>query len=257
MPGMWVFKPAHGDDPKLASMNSHQGRQTWVWDPSAGTPEQEAAAEAARAKFTSNRLKQRHSSDELLRIQAAERIAAAAAAGDVPPQPPPAAGDAPLDPSSVAAGLRGAIGYYQALQCDDGHFPGDYGGPMFLMPGLLITLYTCGVLDDVLPKETHQREMRRYLLNHQNADGGFGLHVEGSSTMFGTALSYVSLRLLGMKPGDKEVLAAKKWMHERGGATYITSWWVVEGAFTANPLRGRRRTRSPPPTPPPTNPPPN
>lgn len=35
-------------------------------------------------------------------------------------------------------------------QADDGHWPGDYGGPMFLMPGMVITLYTTGVLDSVL-----------------------------------------------------------------------------------------------------------
>jgi hypothetical protein len=33
--------------------------------------------------------------------------------------------------------------------------------------------------------------MTRYLLNHQNPDGGFGLHIEGHSTMFGTALRCV------------------------------------------------------------------
>jgi cycloartenol synthase len=178
MPGMWVFRPAVGDDPKLASMNMHQGRQTWAWDPDGGTPEQLAAVERARAKFAANRLSQRHSADELLRLQAAEKVRSAAAAGDAPPQPPPAAGSSPLDAASVAGALRGAVGFYQALQCDDGHFPGDYGGPMFLMPGLIITLYTCGVLDEVLPPESHQREMRRYLQNHQNADGGFGLHIE-------------------------------------------------------------------------------
>jgi cycloartenol synthase len=39
----------------------------------------------------------------------------------------------------------------------------------------------------VLSKEA-QGEMVRYLHNHQNSDGGFGLHIEGGSTMFGTAL---------------------------------------------------------------------
>ena len=33
-----------------------------------------------------------------------------------------------------------------------------------------------------------QEEMLRYLHNHQNKDGGFGLHIEGHSTMFGTVL---------------------------------------------------------------------
>lgn len=57
----------------------------------------------------------------------------------------------PLSPPSLPppASLQGAISFYECLQCDDGHFPGDYGGPMFLMPGLVITLYTCGVMDKV------------------------------------------------------------------------------------------------------------
>ena len=58
---------------------------------------------------------------------------------------------------------------------------------MFLMPGMLIALYVSGKLGAVLSPQ-HQHEMVRYLVNHQNADGGYGLHIEGGSTMFGTAL---------------------------------------------------------------------
>ncbi|KAM1298936.1 hypothetical protein ACFX2F_025685 [Malus domestica] len=72
---------------------------------------------------------------------------------------------------------------------------------MFLLPGLIITLSITGALNAVLLKE-HQREMCRYLYNHQNEDGGWGLHIEGPSTMFGTALNYVTLRLLGEGADD-------------------------------------------------------
>ena len=58
---------------------------------------------------------------------------------------------------------------------------------MFLMPGLIITLYTTGVINKVLSPQ-HKMEMLRYLCNHQLQDGGYGLHIEGHSTMFGTAL---------------------------------------------------------------------
>lgn len=61
----------------------------------------------------------------------------------------------------------------------------------------------------------HQKEMIRYLRNHANEDGGFGLHIESESTMFGTVFSYVSLRLLGVPADDPTVAAARAWV--RGG----------------------------------------
>lgn len=88
---------------------------------------------------------------------------------------------------AVTTALREGISFYSQLQQADGHWPGDYGGPMFLMPGLVITCYVTNTLDTVLTPP-HRAEMLRYLRNHQNADGGYGLHIEGHSTMFGTAL---------------------------------------------------------------------
>lgn len=66
---MWRFTTAWDSDghPHLRSLNGHVGRQVWVWDPAAGTPEERARAEALRAQFAANRLRQKHSADELLR----------------------------------------------------------------------------------------------------------------------------------------------------------------------------------------------
>jgi hypothetical protein len=78
------------------------------------------------------------------------------------------------------AALRGALkgmNYYGTLQMEDGHWPGDYGGPMFLMPGLIITMYVTGA-DEELITPQHRVEMIRYLWNHQSPDGGWGLHIE-------------------------------------------------------------------------------
>lgn len=74
-------------------------------------------------------------------------------------------------------------------QDEDGHWGGDYGGPMFLLPGLVIACYISNVLDQVFP-EPSKKELFRYLHAHQNEDGGWGLHIEGHSTMFGTVLTY-------------------------------------------------------------------
>ncbi|GMP93499.1 hypothetical protein CsSME_00043288 [Camellia sinensis var. sinensis] len=82
-----------------------------------------------------------------------------------------------------------------------------------------------GALNTTLPQE-HQLEICRYLYNHQNFDGGWGLHIEGSSTMFCTTLNYVTLRLLGerMNDGDGAMEKARKWILDRGGVTHIPSW---------------------------------
>lgn len=60
----------------------------------------------------------------------------------------------------------------------------------------------------------------------QNRDGGWGLHIEGPSTMFGTCLNYVTLRLLGegAEGGDGAMEKGRKWILVHGGATEITSW---------------------------------
>lgn len=60
----------------------------------------------------------------------------------------------------------------------------------------------------------------------QNKDGGWGLHIEGHSTMFCTALNYVAIRLInGENNVNNEAMEkARKWIIEHGGVTYIPSW---------------------------------
>lgn len=181
---MWKFVSAgnSGTNPDLVTLNGHQGRQTWEYDPKAGSPEQRARVEELRREFERHRGTQHHSSDELLRLQCAPKIEREGRA-----RPPSGPLPEAISAERVEAHLRGAISYHECLQQDDGHWPGDYGGPMFLMPGLVIACYTTGVLDTVLSPQ-HKQEILRYLGNHHNEDGGFGLHIEGPSTMFGTVL---------------------------------------------------------------------
>jgi hypothetical protein len=54
--------------------------------------------------------------------------------------------------------------------------------------------------------------------------------------MFGSALTYVCLRLLGEGPysGDGAMEKGRIWILDHGGATYITSWgkfWLTVGIY--------------------------
>ncbi len=66
---MWRFRAAWDSDghPLLHSLNGNVGRQTWVYEPDAGTQSERARVEALRRTFADNRQQQKHSADELLR----------------------------------------------------------------------------------------------------------------------------------------------------------------------------------------------
>ncbi|KAI3437274.1 Terpene cyclase/mutase family member [Psidium guajava] len=218
---MWKLKLSQGNEAWVTSVNGNIGRQYWEFDPNPGASKEELArVEEARNRFRTNQFRAKHSSDILMRLQfAKENPMEELHQGQVEEEEE--MDEAMVIEKTVRRGLR----YYASLQAEDGFWPGDYGGPLFLLPGLVISLHVTGALTTILSSE-HQREIRRYLYNHQNGDGGWGLHIEGHSTMFCTALSYVALRLLGegSSDGDGAMDEARKWILGHGGATYIPSW---------------------------------
>lgn len=113
-----------------------------------------------------------------------------------------------------------ALDFYAHLQSDDGHWAGDYGGPFFLLPGLVMVCHITGVQLSA----AHVDGMLTYMKNHQQEDGGWGLHMEGPSTMFGTVMQYVACRTLGMAAESVEMAAARAFIHKHGGATTAPSW---------------------------------
>ncbi|KAL6191873.1 hypothetical protein ACLB2K_038262 [Fragaria x ananassa] len=224
---MWRLKVSEGgsdgSDPRLTSVNNHIGRQYWEFDRNLGTPEERAQVEEARLEFRNNRFRSKHSSDLLMRLQFAKEKESDRM--ELPAQVKVKSEDE-ITEEVVTTTLRRGLRFYSTLQTEDGFWPGDYGGPLFLLPGLVIGLAVTGALDAILSHE-HHKEICRYIYNHQNKDGGWGLHIEGPSTMFCTALSYVSLRLLGeeMDGGDDGAMEkARKWILHRGGVTSIPSW---------------------------------
>nr|XP_020670811.1 lanosterol synthase-like [Pogona vitticeps] len=116
------------------------------------------------------------------------------------------------DASTAEEAAINGMKFYSGLQAEDGHWAGDYGGPLFLLPGLLIA---CHVAKIPLPEES-KKEMVRYLRSIQLPDGGWGLHVEDTSKVFSTALNYTAMRILGVSPDDPDLLRARNNLHEKG-----------------------------------------
>ncbi|XP_031504137.1 cycloartenol Synthase-like isoform X2 [Nymphaea colorata] len=220
---MWRLKVAEGsENPWLRTTNNHVGREVWELEPDFWSEEDRKAIEEARANFTKHRFEKKHSSDLIMRMQFAKENPC-----DLSMLPRVSIGENEI-PSveAVTVTLRRAVKFYSSIQAHDGHWPGDFGGPLFYIPGLVITLYVTGALHNVLSL-AHIQEICHYLHNHQNEDGGWGFHIESPSTMFGTALNYVVLRLFGEKPGGTESSSlekARKWILDRGGVTAIPSW---------------------------------
>jgi lanosterol synthase len=92
---------------------------------------------------------------------------------------------------------------------------------MFLLPGLVITWY---VTDTPIPAE-RAIEIRNYLFARAHPeDGGWGLHIEGESSVFGTSMNYTVLRLLGVDAEDPRMQKARSTLWKLGGATQGPHW---------------------------------
>ncbi|CAG8578046.1 15768_t:CDS:10 [Cetraspora pellucida] len=128
-------------------------------------------------------------------------------------------------PRTAFEAARNGFEFYKQLQTSDGHWAGIIGGQLFLLPGLIITMY----ITHIPIPEAWRIEIIRYMANKANpVDGGWGLHIEHHSTVFGTALNYVMLRILGLDP-DHPIMRIhinylQKFCDLIGGAIGAPSW---------------------------------
>ncbi|XP_061362064.1 lupeol synthase [Gastrolobium bilobum] len=236
---MWKLKIAEGGK-GLISVNNFIGRQHWEFDPNAGTPQERAEIERVRQEFTKNRFSIKQSADLFMRMQLRKENKC----GPIPPAVKVEDAEN-VTTEALITTIRRAITFYSSIQAHDGHWPAESAGPLFFLQPLVMALYITGSLHVVLGPE-HKKEIVRYLYNHQNEDGGWGFHIEGHSTMFGSALSYIALRILGEGPEDGEngaMARSRKWILDHGGLVAIPSWgkfWVtVLGVYEwsgCNPL---------------------
>lgn len=92
---------------------------------------------------------------------------------------------------------------------------------MFLLPGFVIAWY---VTNTPIPDEI-ATEMKNYLFSRAHPeDGGWGLHIEGESSVFGTAMNYTVLRILGVSEEHPVMIKARGTLHKLGGVVRGPHW---------------------------------
>ena len=131
-----------------------KGRQVWSFDKgSSADVDLSRQLALACSEWESSSRVTKHSSDVLLRLPKIH--------GKNLEKPKFNAGSSTagrLASESLSCARHG-INYYQHIQEDDGHWAGDYGGPMFLMPGLVISCY----ISNTPFAEEEKREMMRWV----------------------------------------------------------------------------------------------
>ncbi|ODV89764.1 hypothetical protein CANCADRAFT_143341 [Tortispora caseinolytica NRRL Y-17796] len=124
-------------------------------------------------------------------------------------------------PASPDVAIDRALTYFAQFQQPNGMWSCQYGGPMFLIPGQVIALYAT---KSPIPKEW-AIEMTRYLVNLAHPiDGGWGLHFTDKSTVFGTVLNYIALRILGLPASHPVMKKARHTMAKLGGPLKCPQW---------------------------------
>ena len=195
-----------GTDLKRWRLRAERGRQTWHYLRT--DDEIEAWPQSTADKYF---LGLPMVSYDLLQLCICWKVDQAVAQ-NLPTQPP---AKRPL------AAVSSALSFYSHLQLPPGNWACEYGGPMFLLPGLVITWY---VTQTPIPTSV-STQIKRYLFARQNPDDhGWGLHIEGESTVFGTSLNYVVLRILGASEEDIRMIKARATLMKLGGATNGPHW---------------------------------
>ncbi|KAK1550923.1 hypothetical protein Q3G72_026989 [Acer saccharum] len=133
---MWKLKVSEGKEEE--SVNNHVGRQFWEYlkdsNNDLGSSQQ---LEQLRNHFTNNRFQTKHSSDLFMRLQFAKEYYPCEMLEKKVKMIESEEEEEEIREEVVTDTLTRALRFYSILQTEDGFWPGDYGGPLFLLPGLV------------------------------------------------------------------------------------------------------------------------
>jgi squalene/oxidosqualene cyclase-like protein len=124
-------------------------------------------------------------------------------------------------PAEAEAAHRRAVAHLLSLQHADGCWEGEMAWNTMILSQRVILSRIVGRM----PGDQDRAGMIRHFEVTRTAEGGWGQHREGQSSVFCTTLAYVALRMLGREPGDPLTEPARCWLRAQpGGVLAIPTW---------------------------------
>ncbi|KAL4915397.1 terpenoid cyclases/protein prenyltransferase alpha-alpha toroid [Aspergillus aurantiobrunneus] len=115
---------------------------------------------------------------------------------------------------------HGALYHSQVQVKELGCWAADLSCIFFVTPMLIISWY----ITQATIGEAHAIELVNFILGVQNPDGGWPTYCGDSTTLMGTTLVYVALRLLGLPADEEHLVKARARLLAMGGAVYMPGW---------------------------------
>src|SRR2546427_9237778 len=128
--------------------------------------------------------------------------------------------------SRVAAAIGGACNYLFSQQHEEGYWCGELEADTTLESDYILLHTLLGTGD----RERFQKAAR-YILQHQNDDGGWGIYAAGPSNVSASVKAYFGLKLAGYKFDHPALVRARNKILEMGGATEVNTFTKIYLCF--------------------------
>jgi squalene-hopene/tetraprenyl-beta-curcumene cyclase len=128
--------------------------------------------------------------------------------------------------SRVAAAIDGARKYLLSQQDEGGLWCGELEADTTLESDYILLHTLLGTGD-----EERFRKAARYIIQHQNQDGGWSIYAGGPSQVSASVKAYFGLKLAGYKANHPALARARKKILELGGATEVNTFTKIYLCF--------------------------
>src|SRR5436190_7948220 len=128
--------------------------------------------------------------------------------------------------SRVAAAVDGARNFLFSEQHEEGYWCGELEADTTLESDYILLHTLLGTGD----RERFQKAAR-YILQHQNEDGGWGIYAAGPSNVSASVKAYFGLKLAGYKFDHPAMVRARNKILEMGGATEVNTFTKIYLCF--------------------------